>query len=64
MTTVLAVAVVPLILATVYRAVRGQFGAHARIARVTFPIWMYVSITGVVVYFMLYQMPVPSVSPA
>ena len=55
--TVLAVAVVPMILLTVYRAVRGRFAEHARVARVTFPVWMYVSITGVVVYWMLYRMP-------
>ena len=55
--TVLAVAVVPLIAATLYFAARGRFASHARVARVTFPVWMYVSVTGVVVYWMLYQMP-------
>ena len=58
--TILAVVAVPLIGLTVYRALRGRFHDHARIARVTFPIWLYVSITGVVVYLMLYQMPLPS----
>jgi protein SCO1/2/putative membrane protein len=54
--TVLAVAIVPMIAMTVLRAYRRQFIAHSRIARVTFPIWMYVSLTGVVVYLMLYHM--------
>ncbi len=57
--TVLAVAVVPLVTITLIRAVKGRFSEHARIARVTFPIWLYVSITGVVVYWMLYQMELP-----
>jgi protein SCO1/2/putative membrane protein len=58
--TVLAsVGVVPLLIATLYHAARYQFDRHARIARVTLPIWLYVSITGVVVYLMLYQMPLP-----
>ena len=41
---------------TLFRALRERFPAHAKIARITFPIWVYVSITGVIVYFMLYQM--------
>ena len=53
----------PLILITVSRAIRKRFDAHARIARVTFPIWLYVSITGVVVYLMLYQMDFSSSLP-
>ena len=53
--TVLAVAVVPLVLRTLYLANRGRFLEHRRIARWTLPIWFYVSITGVVVYFMLYH---------
>ena len=52
--TVLAATVVPLALVTAGRAVRGRFGPHARIARVTLPIWLYVSVTGVVIYVMLY----------
>jgi len=52
--TILAVTVVPLALVTAGRAVRGQFGPHARIARLTLPIWLYVSVTGVVIYLMLY----------
>ena len=58
--TVLAVAVVPLIVMTLWRAIRGRFLDHVRIARVTFPIWLYVSITGVLVYLMLYQLGVPT----
>ena len=50
--------VVPLVTLTLIRALRKQFARHAMIARVTFPIWMYVSITGVIIYLMLYQMPV------
>lgn len=50
--------VVPLVALTLTRALRRRFDLHARIARVTFPIWMYVSITGVVIYWMLYQLPV------
>ena len=53
--TVLAAAVPFLAIVTVYRAVRGRFEAHARIARWTLPIWLYVSATGVIVYWMLYH---------
>jgi putative membrane protein len=52
--TILAVAVVPLAIITLIRALREKFPAHRRIARWTFPIWLYVSVTGVVVYWMLY----------
>jgi uncharacterized membrane protein YozB (DUF420 family) len=52
--TVLAIAVVPLALITLVRALRGKFDAHRRIAHWTFPIWLYVSVTGVVIYLMLY----------
>ena len=51
---VLAAAVVPLALRTVYLARRERFESHKRWARVTFPIWMYVSVTGVLVYLVLY----------
>ena len=51
---VLAAAVVPLALRTVFLARRERFEAHRRWARVTFPIWMYVSVTGVLVYLALY----------
>ncbi len=57
--TVLATfGVVPLVGLTLYRASRRQFEAHAQIARVTFPIWLYVSVTGVVIYWMLYRLDV------
>lgn len=51
----LAIAMVPMIFMTMARARRGDFEAHKRIARWTWPIWMYVSITGVLVYFFLYR---------
>ena len=61
--TVLAtLGVVPLVALTLTRAIRKDFHRHASIARVTFPIWLYVSITGVVIYWMLYQMPLNSSS--
>jgi uncharacterized membrane protein YozB (DUF420 family) len=53
--TFLATAILPLVLVTLYRALRERFEAHRRIARWTLPIWLYVSVTGVVVYWMLYQ---------
>ena len=52
--TILAAAIVPLILMTATRALRARYDAHRRIARVTLPLWIYVSVTGVVVYWMLY----------
>ena len=54
--TILAVVVVPLVLITLWRALKENFPAHRRIARWTFPIWLYVSITGVLVYVMLYRL--------
>lgn len=54
--TILAVGVVPLVLTTLYRALRERFDRHRKIARWTLPIWLYVSVTGVVVYLMLYQL--------
>jgi uncharacterized membrane protein YozB (DUF420 family) len=53
--TTLAVVIVPLIIVTLYRAARGDFIRHRRIARWTLPLWLYVSVTGVIVYLMLYQ---------
>ncbi|HZH29270.1 MAG TPA: DUF420 domain-containing protein [Pyrinomonadaceae bacterium] len=53
---ILAIVIVPLILVTLWRAWRGDFGRHRRIARWTFPLWLYVSATGVVVYLMLYHL--------
>ena len=52
---VLAVVNLPLVLATLYRALRGQMDLHRKLARWTFPIWMYVSVTGVIIYLLLYQ---------
>lgn len=54
----LAIVLVPLVLRTLWLAGRKQdFAAHRKLARITFPIWMYVSVTGVVVYLMLYHWP-------
>jgi putative membrane protein len=53
--TLLAVVIVPHALITLSRALRQRFDAHRRIARWTWPIWMYVSVTGVLIYFLLYQ---------
>ena len=58
--TVLAIVVVPLVLVTLYRALRGQFEKHRRVARWTLPVWFYVSVTGVVIYFMLYHWYAPA----
>jgi len=54
--TILAAAIVPLALITLSRALRSQFGRHRQIARWTLPIWFYVSITGVIIYFLLYHL--------
>lgn len=53
--TLLAVAVVPLVTVTLIRALRERFTLHRQIARWTFPIWLYVSVTGVVIYWLLYH---------
>lgn len=53
---VLAAAIVPLVILTLARALRSRFDLHARIARRTLPLWLYVSVTGVVIYLMLYRM--------
>ncbi len=53
--TILAIVIVPLVMLTFYRAFRHDFTRHRRIARITLPLWLYVSITGVIVYLMLYQ---------
>jgi len=53
--TVLAVVIVPLVLMTLGRAVKQRFDLHKKIARWTWPLWMYVSVTGVVIYLLLYQ---------
>ena len=57
--TVLAAVIVPLVIVTLYRALARRFDLHKRVARWTLPIWLYVSVTGVVVYWMLYHL-VPS----
>jgi len=54
--TVLAATVPPLAIVTLNRGLRGRFDRHRKIARWTLPVWLYVSVTGVVVYWMLYQM--------
>jgi uncharacterized membrane protein YozB (DUF420 family) len=53
--TILAAIIVPLVIITLARAWRGNFDRHRAIARWTFPVWLYVSITGVVIYVMLYR---------
>jgi uncharacterized membrane protein YozB (DUF420 family) len=53
--TILAIVIVPLIFMTLSRAIKGQFDRHKSVARWTWPLWMYVSVTGVVVYWLLYQ---------
>ena len=53
--TILAVVIVPLAIRTLYFALRGRFDRHSALARVTLPIWLYVSVTGVVIYWMLYR---------
>src|SRR5207302_1408417 len=53
--TVLAVVIVPMVIITLSRALRQRFDLHKRIARWTWPLWMYVSVTGVVIYFLLYH---------
>jgi uncharacterized membrane protein YozB (DUF420 family) len=54
--TILAAAIVPLVLVTLVRALQARFDRHRRLARVTFPVWSYVSVTGVVIYWMLYRL--------
>jgi len=53
--TFLAVIILPMVIMTLRRALKGNFEAHRRIAKWTLPLWIYVSITGVVIYLMLYQ---------
>jgi putative membrane protein len=52
---ILAAVMVPMILLTFYRAFRQNWDGHKKIARITFPIWLYVSVTGVIIYFMVYH---------
>lgn len=53
---VLAAVILPLVIMTALRGLRSQFDRHVRIARWTLPLWLYVSVTGVIVYLMLYQL--------
>jgi uncharacterized membrane protein YozB (DUF420 family) len=53
--TILAALVGPFVIATLYRALKGRFDEHRRLARLVYPVWLYVSVTGVIVYLMLYQ---------
>ena len=53
---ILAATILPLALVTAARGLRGDFGRHVRIARWTLPLWLYVSVTGVIVYLMLYRL--------
>lgn len=55
--TILATIIIPLVLITLYRALRGRFGKHRKIARLTLPVWLYVAVTGWVIYLMLYHLP-------
>ena len=54
--TILAVVIVPLVFVTLSRALRERFAAHRSLARITLPLWAYVSVTGVVIYWMLYRL--------
>ncbi len=54
--TILAALVTPFVLLTLWRGLKGQYEKHKRFARYVFPVWLYVSITGVVVYLLLYQL--------
>ena len=54
--TILAAVIVPLVLVTLSRALNERFDRHRRIARWTLPLWLYVSVTGVVIYWMLYRL--------
>ena len=53
--TILAAAVGPFVILTLWRGLKGRYDAHKRIARLVYPVWLYVALTGVVVYLMLYQ---------
>ncbi len=55
--TVLAIVIVPLVIRTVWLAAKRRWIEHVRMARWTVPLWLYVSVTGIIVYWMLYRMP-------
>ncbi|HUO34955.1 MAG TPA: DUF420 domain-containing protein [Candidatus Acidoferrum sp.] len=57
--TILAIANLPLILITLSYALRGRYGSHRAIARWTLPLWLYVSVTGVIIYLLLYRIYIP-----
>src|SRR5688500_17518925 len=57
--TLLAAVLGPFVLVTLYRALKGRFDEHRRLARLVYPVWLYVSVTGVIVYLMLYQIYAP-----
>jgi uncharacterized membrane protein YozB (DUF420 family) len=57
--TILAIIIVPLVIMSLVRALRSNFPAHKRIARWTLPLWAYVSVTGVLIYVVLYQIYLP-----
>src|SRR5262245_34302876 len=58
--TILAVLIVPLVLTSLYLGLRGRFDKHRPVARWTYPLWLYVSITGVLIYFMVYHWFAPA----
>ena len=58
--TILAIVIVPLVIMSLLRALRSNFPAHKRIARWTLPLWAYVSVTGVLIYVVLYQIYTPA----
>lgn len=55
--SILAAGVLPLVIVTVWRGLRNEHRRHRRLGRITYPIWLYVSFTGPVIYFMLYRLP-------
>lgn len=62
--TILAVVIVPLVLVTLSRALAAEFDRHRAIARWTYPLWLYVSVTGVIIYWLLYVAYTPIGAPA
>ena len=57
--TILAAIVAPFVIVTLYRGLKGRYEEHRRLARLVYPVWLYVSVTGVIVYVMLYQIYAP-----
>ena len=58
--TILAIVITPFVLVTAWRALKGRFEMHRKLARLVFPVWLYVSVTGVLVYLLLYQLFPPT----